>query len=568
MNKRSLPVTKGMTAHLGLGEPAQACSTVLAILDERAKAYSYVRFSTKRQARGDSLQRQLERSRQYAAEHDLNLQEKSFEDLGVSAFDRSNVTKGALSAFIKAVESGAIERGSFLLVENLDRLSRADVLAAMGLLAHLVKLGIRIVTLVDRRVLDEETVKDPMNLMWAVMVFVRANEESETKSDRICRAHKRKRDNLSTFAFGQGPGWLRPNRTKTGWEIIPEKAASVVKVFEHVARGIGSTAIARIANREGWPVPGKAQDWHKTLPHKLIHNRRVLGEFEPQVKDGETRRRTGEYWENYYPAIVPVELFNAAQAAAENRRNLPKRRDSGYHNIFQGFLRCGHCGATLARKAKSSNRNSPGYAIYVCADRDRGLTTCPNWNARELETALIPPLMNCASAEILEGSAKKEALKSLENERAALNQAKKALQHLLSIVERTGASDTVAGRIRELEDILVSRRVRITELSAFANAPDSVVWEEDLEAAIADALRVVRDITDEMMSERAALHQSLSRVISKVWVWPSSHAAVQMHNDDTKILLQLSGQVPRAALVKGAFEVWTGPDTVELADVA
>lgn len=114
-------------------------------LKERVKAYSYIRFSTKRQARGDSLQRQLDRSRGYAAEFDLDLQEASFEDLGVSAFDRSNVTKGALAAFIQAVESGAIQRGSFLLVENLDRLSRSDCLDAMSLLGKLVNLGIRVV---------------------------------------------------------------------------------------------------------------------------------------------------------------------------------------------------------------------------------------------------------------------------------------------------------------------------------------------------------------------------------------------------------------------------------------
>lgn len=264
--------------------------------DRRPKAYSYVRFSTKRQAKGDSLQRQLDRSRSYSAEFNLDLQEVSYEDLGVSAFDRANVTTGRLSAFIQAAESGAIERGSYLLVENLDRLSRADLSDGIALLDRLVKLGIRVVTLIDKKVLDEESIKDPMCLFWAVMILIRANEESTTKSDRVSKAHKRKRDNHVPFAFGQGPGWLQPNATKTGWEVIPAKVESVVKVFEHAARGIGSTAIARIANREGWPVPGKAKDWHKTLPHKLLHNRRVLGELEPQVKDGKVRRRTGECW--------------------------------------------------------------------------------------------------------------------------------------------------------------------------------------------------------------------------------------------------------------------------------
>jgi len=517
----------------------------------RPKAYSYVRFSTKRQANGDSLQRQLDRSRAYAAEHDLDLQELDTGNLWVSAFDCSNIVKGALSAFLKLVESGEIERGSYLLVENLDRLSRAQLFDAIGLLERLVKTGIRVVSLIDNRILDEETVKDPMSIMWAVMVFIRANEESQTKSDRVKRAHKRKRDNLSSFAFGQGPGWLRPNSARDGWEAIPEKVASVVKVFEFAALGIGSTAIARIANREGWPVPGRATDWHKTLPHKLLHNRRVLGELEPQVKDGKVRRPTGACWANYYPVIVPVELFDAAQASAARRRNLPNRRDGGYHNVFQGMLHCGHCGATLARKPKSGNRNSAGYALYVCADRDRGLTTCPNWNARELETALIPPLMNCVAAEILESSVKKGALQALEAERTALANEKKGLQNLLSIVERTGASDALANRIRDLEGAVAGRRSRIVDLSAVANDPVSAVWAEDLDTATADALLAVRDISDERMAERALLHQSFTRVISKLWVWPNSHASLQLQGHDGSIFMPLSVHLP--VVIKEAF---------------
>ena len=509
---------------------------------EQRKAYSYVRFSTRRQANGDSLQRQLDRSAKYAAENNLLLQDISFSDLGVSAFDRSNVTKGALAAFIQAVESGAIERGSFLLVENLDRLSRADLFDAMGLLSKLVKLGIRVVTLTDKKILDEESVKDQTSLIWAVMVFIRANEESATKSERIKKAHQRKRDNKSTFAFGQGPGWLRPNATKTGWEVIPEKSESVIKVFKLVAGGMGSTAIARIANREGWPVPGKAKDWHKTLPHKLIHNRRVLGEFEPSITDGKTRRQTGECWPDYYPRIIPLELFNAAQAAAVRRRHLPKRRDAGYHNVFQGFLRCGHCGATLARKAKTGGSNSAGYALYVCADRDRGVTRCPNWNARELENTLIRPLMTSVAAEILKGNVKQDALEALDQERTALQQDMKSLQNLLHIVEQAGGSGVLANRIRELDNAVEHRKSRVTELSAIANAPVTEVWEDDLEHAIVEALDAVKDITDKRMAERAELHKSFTRVIKKLSVWPNSHAVLQLQNDDANIFIPLSEQ--------------------------
>lgn len=517
----------------------------------RPKAYSYIRFSTKRQAKGDSLMRQLDKSREYAAANGLDLQEVTFEDLGVSAFDRSNVTRGALAAFIATVESGAIERGSSLLVESLDRLSRSDLMDAVGLLSRLVKLGVRVVTVVDCRVLDEETVKEPMNVVYAVLVFIRANEESETKADRVRKAHQRKRDTHSTFAFGQGPGWLRPNEMSTGWEPVPELVESVRKVFEYTAKGYGAVAIAKVANRERWPVPAKAEDWHTTLPNKLVHNRRVLGEFEPQTKVGKSRVPTGELWEGYYPAIISKELFDQANAAVERRRLLPKRRDDGYHNVFQGMLKCGHCGATLARKSKTGKKNSAGYALYVCADRDRGLTQCPNWNARELEGSLLPPLMQFVASDVLEGTVRQQTRAQLETERAALAQHRKAADNLLAVLERMGSSPMVESRLRALDESIRLGTKKVADLSVRAADPMVSVWEEDVERAVEDALRAVRDITSELTDEREELHQSLLRVVKELRVWPRSHAAVQLHGSDGALLLPLSQGLPALSTAHG-----------------
>lgn len=83
------------------------------------KAYSYIRFSTPEQQHGDSFRRQSELSQKYAQAHGLTLDEKlTYRDLGVSAFDKSNVRNGELGAFLRAVDSGAVEPGSYLLVPD------------------------------------------------------------------------------------------------------------------------------------------------------------------------------------------------------------------------------------------------------------------------------------------------------------------------------------------------------------------------------------------------------------------------------------------------------------------
>ncbi len=56
----------------------------------------------------------------------LELDDKfTYKDLGVSAYDRSNLERDALGLFLEAVEAGKVPKGSILLVEAFDRLTRS-----------------------------------------------------------------------------------------------------------------------------------------------------------------------------------------------------------------------------------------------------------------------------------------------------------------------------------------------------------------------------------------------------------------------------------------------------------
>jgi hypothetical protein len=68
------------------------------------KAYSYIRFSTPEQQHGDSFRRQTELSQKYAEAHGLTLDENlTYRDLGVSAFDKSNITSGQLGVDLHGI---------------------------------------------------------------------------------------------------------------------------------------------------------------------------------------------------------------------------------------------------------------------------------------------------------------------------------------------------------------------------------------------------------------------------------------------------------------------------------
>src|SRR5262245_49657866 len=95
------------------------------VLPMPRRAYSYLRISDPKQARGDGLDRQEGFAERICAQNKWCLDDSlRFVDRGKSGFHGDNRLTGALGQFLAAVRSKRIAEGSVLIVENLDRLSR------------------------------------------------------------------------------------------------------------------------------------------------------------------------------------------------------------------------------------------------------------------------------------------------------------------------------------------------------------------------------------------------------------------------------------------------------------
>ncbi|MEH2564686.1 recombinase family protein [Bradyrhizobium sp. AZCC 2289] len=175
--------------------------------ETKTLAYSYVRFSTPSQAAGASLQRQTEKAAKYALDHGLTLDtELNMTDLGVSAYRGKNAHTGALGGFLKAVDAGYVERGSYLLIENMDRLSRADIVTAQGLFLQLVGSGINLVTLTNGEAYSAERFqREPEAIFLVVLELIRANKESVRKGQLIGDAKARKKQRLAEHGLEGKP---------------------------------------------------------------------------------------------------------------------------------------------------------------------------------------------------------------------------------------------------------------------------------------------------------------------------------------------------------------------------
>jgi DNA invertase Pin-like site-specific DNA recombinase len=311
--------------------------------NERPRAYSYVRMSTEQQLLGDSLRRQIERSREYATAHGLDLVE-DYHDLGVSAFRGANVVEGKLGAFLRAVKANKVPRGSSLLVENLDRLSRQEVRKSLRIFLDVIDAGIAIVTLIDKHVYTAEKC-DAMELMMSIMVLSRANEESETKRDRASQAWANKRANAKTrIVTAACPKWLKLSADRKRFEVIEARAKIVRTIFQDSANGLGNYIITKRLNENRIRPfgPGRkdkqgTRGWQTCSVRKILSSRAVLGEFQPHHYVNGKRVPVGDPIPNYFGGpIIDEDLFYLAQQGRRNRSSgRGGRKGPGISNLFQ-----------------------------------------------------------------------------------------------------------------------------------------------------------------------------------------------------------------------------------------
>jgi len=317
-----------------------------------ALAYSYIRFSSAKQELGDSLRRQLKLAEAYAERNQLTLDTHSFQDLGVSAFKGKNSTEGKLGTFISAVEKGLIPKGSFLLVESFDRMSRDDVDTALELFLRITRLGITLVTLQDEKVYSRASLKrDPVtSLLGSIMYMLRAHEESKTKSTRVGDAWQNKR---STAVGGKkmtamSPSWLILSEDRTTWIVDPAKARVVERIFELALTGYGSPTIARKLNAEAVPTMVRAACWTFGVVNSILKNESVIGTYTPKKVSAE---RHAEPIKGYYPAIISETKFFQVREHLTGRKWVGGHNNHQVRNLFAGMAYCFNCGGRMRLKS-------------------------------------------------------------------------------------------------------------------------------------------------------------------------------------------------------------------------
>jgi DNA invertase Pin-like site-specific DNA recombinase len=324
------------------------------------KVYSYYRYSSERQGDGHSMERQTVYAQTYAAQHGMVLDEAlTMRDRGLSAFHQKHVKSGALGEFLRDVSEGLIVPGSVLIVEGLDRLSRAEPVVAQAQLSQIINAGITVVTVADGKTYSRESVKqNPMDLIYSLLVMIRAHEESETKSRR-CRAALEKlcqRWNEGTFRgripSGRDPKWVRYNKETRSYDLVEPEASRVRRIVELWLAGFSAARISAIFKAEGIKgdyVGKNLTPMLKYRAHQFIGTRIVVA------------NKTTEYHlKGYYPALLDEETYNALITSGYNadmRRGRDSAKTPCIFTGVNGVFRCGYCGSVVCASPIKRTKN-------------------------------------------------------------------------------------------------------------------------------------------------------------------------------------------------------------------
>ncbi len=330
----------------------------------KMKIYSYIRFSSTQQAQGDSLKRQLEIAEAYAKKVGGVYQKKSFNDMGVSGW--SGKKRDGLELMLEMAESGTIEKGSHIVIEAIDRLSREKHSTVQKLLYRIIDTGVCLYISSDEMLLNEVTINDIESVLLLAVKITLAHSESEQKSKRIKSAKlAKKKAGLDGKATRRAvPFWLTFNEETQKYECN-DKLFIAEKIIELRQKGLGETKIAQRLN-ELEMKPPRAAKWSGISTALVYKSPALYGAWQTKEKiDG--KYVNSDLIENQYPALITYQDFLLMNPVT----NTVKGKDSKM-NAFKGLLKCAKCGSIMSRHT-FTNYNKTKYVGFRCNDAGKNL---------------------------------------------------------------------------------------------------------------------------------------------------------------------------------------------------
>lgn len=347
-------------------------------LESKKKVAAYCRVSSGKDAMLHSL------SAQVSYYNDLIQKTDGWEFVGVYADEAMTGTKEGRADFQRMIADCRNGKIDILLTKSISRFARNTV-TLLETVRLLKAYGVDIY-------FEEQnihTMSADGELMLTILASY-AQEESRSASENQKWRIKKN--------FEEGLPWsaqIIGYHLKNGrYEIVPEKAAIVKRIFAEYLAGSGVTQIGKGLDADGIR-PLRGERWHPNTIQKILRNYNYTGNLILQKTFTENHiskkviRNDGQlpkyHATDTHEAIIDMDTFLAVQIEIERRTQAYAPKNTTIKRYpYSGKIECAKCGKHYRRKITSTQ------VVWVCATfNQRGKGFCASKQVPETEIDAI-----------------------------------------------------------------------------------------------------------------------------------------------------------------------------------
>lgn len=294
-------------------------------------------------------------------------------------FTGTNFNRPAFQRMIADIDSGKV---NCVIVKDLSRFGRDYIDTGKYLERYFPDNDVRFISITDNI--------DSLKQAYDMLLPIKNIFNEQYARDISMKVHSSMKTKQKAGEFiGAFPSYgYKKLPTDKNRLVIDEYAAGVVRrIFDMYIGGCGKNAIAITLNKEGIVCPSEYKKingenyrnsnrlestsyWTYSTINRLLQNEMYLGNMvqgrKTQRMRSKQRSLDKEDWiivENTHEAIITKETWVKTEGLLKRRtRNLDLNSNT---SIFAGFLKCGDCGRSLAKKS-GTPRHGAGIINYYC----------------------------------------------------------------------------------------------------------------------------------------------------------------------------------------------------------
>ncbi len=330
-------------------------------------AISYARFSSGRQSRGSSIERQRAAFEHWLSAHADLYKARYLQDEGVSAYRGKNAAYGDLGRFLSLIEQKVIKAGDVLVVEAIDRLSRQSTIDSFDLIKEILRKGVKIITLENNQTYDAESLNGAA--IYSLIASIQAaHEYSKRLGERVAASHEARRRKARAgepIRNVVNAPWIKDGK-------LHEPFAGLVSAaVDFYLKGLGHREIVRMLQDQisaNEILLARYGRLNATTVKKWLSDEALIGVWSTK----------GERIEGCFePLISNIKWL---QVREEQKRRIRQPSKSSEY-VLSGIVFCGACGLTFhtRRQKPAATKAAPVGSEAYCQKKSILYCNCSGY---------------------------------------------------------------------------------------------------------------------------------------------------------------------------------------------